>query len=144
MQTSNHKKREVDLSQQISHDAEPFRIDWLSANGLASPTIPVRCVALIAFFAMEVGVHPTTFGAFVSLSGFVCSCPIALGIPPQSSEGERESGWQLGRGERLAKIVQVHLVLRLLDLFLAELWACSNSRCKRRTSARQRRRCASS
>jgi hypothetical protein len=54
MQTSNHKKREVDLSQQIFHNADPFRIDWFSANRLPRPTIPVGCVVLIAFFAMQV------------------------------------------------------------------------------------------
>ena len=30
----------------------------------------------------------------------------ALDIPPQPGEGVRESGWRLGRGERLAKCVQ--------------------------------------
>jgi hypothetical protein len=44
----------VDLSQQISHDAEPFRIHWLPANRLPRPTIPVGCVVLIAFFAVQV------------------------------------------------------------------------------------------
>ena len=38
--------------------------------------------ALIAFLAMQVGVHPRTIGAFVLLSGFVGSRPIAIGIPP--------------------------------------------------------------
>ena len=48
---------------------------------------------------MQVGVHPRTLDAFVLLSGFVRSRPIALGIPPESGEGVRESGWRLGRGE---------------------------------------------
>jgi hypothetical protein len=39
MQTSNDKKREVGLFQQSLHYAEPFRIQWLAANGLARPTI---------------------------------------------------------------------------------------------------------
>jgi hypothetical protein len=76
-----------------------FRIQWLPANGLVRPTVPVGCVALIAFPAMQVGVHPRTLRSFVPLSGFVRSRPIALGIPPQSSEGESESGWRLGRGD---------------------------------------------
>jgi hypothetical protein len=47
---SQSRKVKVDPSQQISHDAEPFRIQWLLANRLpCRPTIPVRCVALIAF-----------------------------------------------------------------------------------------------
>ncbi len=48
---------------------------------------------------MQVGVHPRTLYAFVLLRRFVGSRPIALGIPPQSGEGECESGWRLGRGE---------------------------------------------
>jgi len=43
---------DFDLSQQIPHDAEPFRIEWLSANGPARPTTPVGCVAMIAFLAL--------------------------------------------------------------------------------------------
>jgi hypothetical protein len=82
IQTRINKKREVDLSQQISHDAQPFRIEWLSAHRLPRPTIPVGCVALIAFLAMQVGVHPRTLDAFVLLGGFVCLSPMALGIPP--------------------------------------------------------------
>lgn len=31
---SQSRKVKVDPSQQISHDAEPFRIQWLLANGL--------------------------------------------------------------------------------------------------------------
>jgi hypothetical protein len=73
---------ELALSQQLSHNAEPFRIYWLSANGFGCPTIPVGCIALIAFLAMQVGVYPRTLGAFVLLSRFVGPRPIALGIPP--------------------------------------------------------------
>src|ERR1035437_8251755 len=54
----NHTKREVDLSQQTSHDAEPFRSEWFSANGFARSNVPVRRVVLIAFFGMQVGVYP--------------------------------------------------------------------------------------
>jgi hypothetical protein len=46
--------------------------------------------------------------AFVLLRGFVRSRPIALGIPPQASEGVRESGWRLGCGDGLAEFVQGH------------------------------------
>lgn len=34
--------------------------------------------------------------------------PSALAIPPQSGKGVRESGWRLGRGERLAENVHGH------------------------------------
>jgi len=95
-----------DLFQKALHDVEPFRIEWLSAHRLASPTIPVRRVVLITFFAMEVSVDPRPLVAFVLLGRFVRSRPIAFRVPPQSGEGVRESGWRLGRGERLVKIVE--------------------------------------
>jgi len=53
---------------------------------------------MIVFLAMQVGVHPTTI-PFVLLSGLVCSRPITPRVPPLSSEGVRESGWRLARGE---------------------------------------------
>jgi len=34
--------------------------------------------------------------------------PITFGIPPQSGEGERESGWRVGRGEGKTKILDGH------------------------------------
>jgi hypothetical protein len=66
----------------MSRDVEPFRIEWLSASRLSRPTIPISGVALIAFLAMQVGVHPRTLGAFVLLSRFVGLFPITFGIPP--------------------------------------------------------------
>jgi hypothetical protein len=60
--------REFDLPEQISYDAESLRIQWLPANGLVRPTVPVGCAALIAFHAMQVGVHPRTLRSFVPLS----------------------------------------------------------------------------
>ena len=72
----------VSRFQQSSQDAEPFGIEWLSANGLAYTTIPIGCVALIAFLAVKVGMHPRTLASFILLSRLVGSRPIVLGIPP--------------------------------------------------------------
>jgi hypothetical protein len=66
-------------------------------------------VALIAFLAMQVGVCPRTLDAFALLGGFVRSLPIALGIPPQSGEGVRDSGWRLGRRDGFTEVVRGHL-----------------------------------
>jgi hypothetical protein len=99
----------VALCQQLSRDAEPFRIEWFSANGLTCATIPVGGIALIAFLAMKVGVHPRTIGSFVLLGRFVGLRPIAFGIPPQAGEGLCKLGGRFGLGERLTKIVQGHV-----------------------------------
>jgi len=57
------------LSQQISHNGEPFGTQRLPAHELASPTITVRSVVLIAFLAVKISLHPRTFDAFVLLGG---------------------------------------------------------------------------
>jgi hypothetical protein len=70
------------LSQQDSHNAEPLRIQRLSAHGLARPVVPIRCVALIAFLTVQVRMHPRTVAPFVLLCGFVRPRPVALAVPP--------------------------------------------------------------
>lgn len=96
---------EVDLSQQISRDVKPFRVERLAANWLTCPAIPVRGVALVAFFAMQIRMYPRTLDAFVLLGEFVRPLPIALSIPPQTRERETEARRRLGRGEGFTKIV---------------------------------------
>jgi hypothetical protein len=92
------------LSQQRIHDGEPLRFEGLPANGLACATVPVGGIALIAFLTVQVSVNPRAI-AFVLLGRFVCSRPIAFGIPPQPGEGVRESGWRIGCGQRLTKFI---------------------------------------
>jgi hypothetical protein len=43
--------------------------------------------------------NPRTVATLVLLSRLVRSRPIPLGVPPQPGEGERESGWRIGRGQ---------------------------------------------
>jgi hypothetical protein len=97
------------IFQQRSRDAKPLRIEWLAADGLARPAIPVGSITLIAFLAMQVGVNPRTFNALILLGGLVRPRPIALAVPPETRERVRESGWGLRRGERFPKFVQGHL-----------------------------------
>lgn len=106
---SEAQNGEVALFQQILHDAEPFRIQRFSAHKFPCASVPVRSIALIAFFAMQISVNPRSVPSFVLLGGFVRLLPIALSIPPQSGEDECESGWRLVRGERLVKFVQGQL-----------------------------------
>ena len=92
---------------------EPFCVQRLPADRLACPTVPVRCVALIAFFAMKVGMHPRTLGTLILLGGFVRSLPIALSIPPQSGEREAEALGRIDCCEGLAKFVKRHFCISL-------------------------------
>jgi hypothetical protein len=104
-----NKKKRDDLSQQVPHDADPFLVWRLAANRLSRPTIPVRCVALIAFLAMQVGVNPTTIGSFVLLGRLVGTFPNAFAVPPYAEERRCEPCWWFGCGEGLVKIVTVML-----------------------------------
>jgi hypothetical protein len=97
------------LHQQPFGNRLPFRVERPSANGLARPAVPVSGVALIAFFAMQICVHPRSVLSFVLLCGFVRPLPIALCVKPQSGERVRESGWRLSRGEGLVKVVEGHI-----------------------------------
>src|SRR5215469_711172 len=77
-------------SKQLADDGKPLRFQCLTASGFSSPTIPIRSVALVAFLAMEVGVDPGTFDAFVLLGRLVCPGPVALSVPPESQERKCE------------------------------------------------------
>lgn len=68
--------------QQSRYDTDPLRVKRLSADRLASTSVPIRGVLLIAFLAVQVGVNPCTFPSRVFLGGFMRALPIALGIPP--------------------------------------------------------------
>ena len=50
---------EFALSQQASYNAQPLRVQRLSAHGLTRSAVPVGCVALIAFPAMQVAERGT-------------------------------------------------------------------------------------
>ena len=93
-------------AKQTFDNAEPFPVERLPALGFTSPTIPVGGVALVALLTVQIGVYPRSLDAFILLRGLVRPRPIALGIPPQSGEGVRESGWRLGRGQRLTEFVR--------------------------------------
>ena len=60
--------------------------------------------------------NPRTLDALVLLRRFVSLFPVALRVPPQSGERVRESGRRLGRGERLAELVQGQQDMSRLDV----------------------------
>ena len=79
----------LSLAKQTFDNAEPFGVERLPAHGFACAMIPVGGVVLVALFAMHVGEYPRSLDALVLLRGLVRLRPIALRVPPQSSEGER-------------------------------------------------------
>ena len=70
------------LWQQGLYDTDPLRIERLSANWLAGPSVPIRSIVSIAFLAVQVGVNPGALPPRVFLSGFMRALPVAPGIPP--------------------------------------------------------------
>jgi len=112
------RDRGTNSCQQFLYETEPLRIERLPAHRLFRPAIPVLRIALITFLAMQVGVNPRPFDALVPLGGLVCPPPIALAIPPQTSERVRESVWQFGRYERLAKVVYGHSEIPAVDFLI--------------------------
>jgi len=47
-------------------DALPLGLEAFFANWFLRPAVPVSCVRLVAFFAMQVGVNPRSIGALSS------------------------------------------------------------------------------
>jgi hypothetical protein len=84
------------LCNQFFQNTEPFRIEWFSAYRLSRPTVPTVGVTLIAFFAMQVGVHPRALGPLSCWADPCARFPITFAVPPKSGEGECESDWRRG------------------------------------------------
>ena len=72
------------------------------------PTIPVACVALVAFFAMQICVNRHSVAGFKVIYQRVGSCPVTLGIPPQRCQGREQIGVWGFVCQRLSKIRCIH------------------------------------
>ena len=72
------------MLQQMSGDAAPFLVEWLSANRLAGSGVPITGIVVIAFLAMQIGMYPRAVTSFVLLGRLVGSFPVAFSVPPQS------------------------------------------------------------
>ena len=72
------------LQEQGFDDAEPLLGKRLFAESLSSPSIPIASVAVIAFFAVQISVHPRAIAPFVILGVRVGALPVAFRIPPES------------------------------------------------------------
>jgi hypothetical protein len=79
-------------------------------TGLPARLYQYAALLRFALFAMQIRMYPRTLDPFVLLRGLVRPVPIALRIPPQSGECGTEARRWIGRGERLAEVIEGHWV----------------------------------
>ena len=100
------------VPEQRLRDFRPLGFERRGREGAARATIPVGGVAVVALFAMEVGVDPIAGAALVGLRALVRALPLAACVAPQGGQSGREAR-RLGAGERGAKLGQGQGGLRL-------------------------------
>ena len=78
------------------------------ATRLVGAAIPVARVRDVAFFAMEIGVHPGCIRGLFGLGEFVRLVPVAFGVPPEGGEQRRQRCRGLRLRERGAELLECH------------------------------------
>src|SRR6266567_1868540 len=98
------KKTDSELAcfQQRLRDLVPLNLKRCARMLLPSPVVPILCIRDVTLFAMQVGVYPSTAGAFILLGRFVGASPVTLCVPPQTGEGKILRNRWRRLGERLA------------------------------------------
>ena len=104
------------LPQQLIDDRQPLRLERFAADRFPSTAVPVRCIALIAFLSVEVGMNPRSRRIFDLLSAFMGTRPVAFGIPPEARERQGQVGRRICGVERVAKIIYGHCSIPVLKL----------------------------
>ncbi len=70
--------------------------------------VPVSCIAVVAFFPVQVGMHPGAVGVRGIIDKGMGTLPVALGVVPQSLKGRGEAhGWS-GLPQRGEKVGEIH------------------------------------
>jgi hypothetical protein len=100
----------------LIQDSQPLRLERFAADRFPGAAVPVRCIALIAFLPVEVGVHPRALEVFDLLSAFMGAGPIAFRIPPEARHWKRQVGRRIWGIERVAKIIYGHDSIPVLKL----------------------------
>src|SRR5581483_9497335 len=70
--------------------------------------VPVICIRLVAFLAVQVRMDPRSRRTFVLLRGFMSLVPVAFGIPPESRQGGAQSVGRCVLPQGLAKLIERH------------------------------------
>lgn len=68
----------------------PFLNQRAGEDGFTSLAVPVAGVAEVAFFAVEIGMHPGAERRVVFLGTVVSSLPVAVGVVPEGLGDEGE------------------------------------------------------
>jgi hypothetical protein len=76
-----------------------FPNDWLTDPVVNRMSASEQGTYIWLLCQQWIGVHPRTLRSSVLLSRFVGPRPIALSIPPETREGERQFRRRLGLGE---------------------------------------------
>ena len=83
------------LRQQRPRNRLPFRLERLPAERLARAAVPIGGVAGVAFFPVQIGMHPIAVAALVVLREVMRAVEIAVRVMPERFE---RPGKARGRG----------------------------------------------
>src|SRR5882724_7213845 len=86
----------------------PLLVERHGRRRPADAAIPIAGVFLVAFLAMQVGMHGHAGGVVARLRAFMRLVPVALGVPPQRLQREVEAVGRTGESRRLAELLRIH------------------------------------
>jgi hypothetical protein len=89
---------DVESPEERCGDLKPLVFERAARRRLARPMVPILGVGRIAFFSVQVGMHPRAGWALVLLCRLMSFRPVTLGVPPQSGERDAQLlGWSLAQ-----------------------------------------------
>src|SRR5215213_4047786 len=96
--------------EQRYHQGIPFGFERPVCHWLARAAIPICGIRQVAFFAMQISMHPRTGGGLLGLGMFVGGRPIALGIIPERLEGVTQLLLRCAGSERCFELCMIHSI----------------------------------
>src|SRR5262249_4209128 len=99
------------LVEQLAHDLLPLARQRLGRRRRARAPVPVARVVLVAFLAVQVGVHARGLRRLKAVDGSVRARPVALAVDPERAQRGAEPRRRLAvEAHRLAKFFERHRV----------------------------------
>jgi hypothetical protein len=93
---------------QCTHDSRPLIGEPATRRAPTGASVPIGGIALVALFAVQVGVDPGTSRTFILLRRFVRSHPIALSIPPQPGQRKVQVSGRSLAAKRVLESIDIH------------------------------------